>query len=616
MKRLCDWLVSAYPSDVPMPAGRGNKMPLFAHADGAWSWTALYRWQSYHITQRFDWGILLKELCVVDVDDPPLAAELEERFPVLCEVPCEMTTHGRHYFFARSSLCDSAGFYDQRSGVIAKVDLKTRCRTGTAGFIIVAPSLGKQWLRTPWQAGDVLAPIPEDLLRAVAAPTHPRASVTLSFRDGDMVLRDDPELFKFKLINVLIEDGEEIPIGIGDVRTMATLLHFCRHRTYPDWPIDLGAVRELADYLLCSEKLSRALSSTVPSSPTAWLHCLSRVDEAWATARVRQEVIEVTPSTQLFYAPLAKDAQWLFPSRSAIGLAEGTPLLREDISAHLREALPDAVARLMARVPQLALAGGAMLDAACPHLLVDPNDFDLYYIGDGNILLALEEAHDILGPTTAVRTGAAYTFARDDMTVQIILRRYVDVAHVIRSFDMAPCQIVWFGGRIFATREWTHSMRHMSICVDFRAWTTASVSRIYKYYSKGFEILVPATDRARFRQRFVKGPGVANIFAVEAEMLREHWWVSPANRSNRPSGEDVRKTVRRVNFFGARHASGYEGFVGSSMLYVARAIVQRGLTWVGLYPRRASRLELPIAVPDASTTPFHGSSPCFSSLYE
>ena len=74
---------------------------------------------------------------------------------------------------------DAAGYYDSHGAVEADVDFKSRCFTGGRGLVLVPPSQGKTWLQKPWElclAGD-LPDIPDALLRAVATPAHPPATI-------------------------------------------------------------------------------------------------------------------------------------------------------------------------------------------------------------------------------------------------------------------------------------------------------------------------------------------------------------------------------------------------------------------------------------------------------
>ncbi len=57
-------------------------------------------------------------------------------------------------------------------------------QNGTGGIVLVAPSTGKRWLTTPTAASAAAPPIPDDLLQAIAVPTHPAVDARLQFDDG------------------------------------------------------------------------------------------------------------------------------------------------------------------------------------------------------------------------------------------------------------------------------------------------------------------------------------------------------------------------------------------------------------------------------------------------
>lgn len=90
-----------------------------------------------------DVGLLLRDLCVVDVDTFADADALEARFPELRAAPAEATARGRHYFFTRSPLADEHGYYDGAAQRTPTVDFKTRAWGGGSGFVVVAPSQDK-----------------------------------------------------------------------------------------------------------------------------------------------------------------------------------------------------------------------------------------------------------------------------------------------------------------------------------------------------------------------------------------------------------------------------------------------------------------------------------------
>ena len=169
---LEEWLKTYHPSDVLMPIATGRKCPMFGHKGNKWSWAKYDEFAAGGCVDRegnpCDWSIVLSTLCVIDADSVEVAAELEERFPVLRRVPCEQTRRGFHYFFKRSARADELGCWDGCAQVLAQIDFKTKTATGTGGIIVVSPSSHKTWIRAPWLTP--LEAIPDDLLDAVAAP--------------------------------------------------------------------------------------------------------------------------------------------------------------------------------------------------------------------------------------------------------------------------------------------------------------------------------------------------------------------------------------------------------------------------------------------------------------
>ena len=143
-RRLEQWLKLNYSTDVLMPAPLGEKRPAYTHAAGSWTW-ARYDWavRERGALASKDVGILLRDLCVVDVDTAADAEALEARFPELRAAPAEATARGRHYFFARSHRADAHGYYDGPAQRTPAVDFKSRAWGGGSGFVVVAPSTNK-----------------------------------------------------------------------------------------------------------------------------------------------------------------------------------------------------------------------------------------------------------------------------------------------------------------------------------------------------------------------------------------------------------------------------------------------------------------------------------------
>lgn len=268
------WLRVQYPHDVMMPCAKGTKRPLYMHRNPlTWSWHQFdvsVRSSTRHardrgaappgatcaayqqFLQEHDVGILLQDLCVVDVDDLALATELEERFPVLKQVPREQTRKGRHYFFERSELANRHGYYDGASQRIRGVDLKTRTHTGGAGFLVIAPSTDKRFICMPHTTGGGLLPIPDDLLEAVAVPRHAAMRVCIEYLSAEsgeyehLVLTDSQLITRLDYVSMFIDEPLPHKAPLPD--------QLCR---------DLAVTRELLEdtFFACSLGVTRAFPS-------------------------------------------------------------------------------------------------------------------------------------------------------------------------------------------------------------------------------------------------------------------------------------------------------------------------------------------------------------------
>lgn len=162
-----------------MPLKAKGKSPLFAHAkEGSWTKEKLEEFERRN-PEHGTWGLLLDRLCVVDADDAETVAWLEGQgtsgeVPEMKRCPIQATKKGRHYVFLRPQWADEEGYWDgarQRPESMRKVDLKTRCSTGTRGVLVVSPSEGKRWLpgRAPWDVAS-LEEMPRGLMEKVAMP--------------------------------------------------------------------------------------------------------------------------------------------------------------------------------------------------------------------------------------------------------------------------------------------------------------------------------------------------------------------------------------------------------------------------------------------------------------
>jgi hypothetical protein len=138
---------------------------------------------------------------------------------------------------------------------------------------------------------------------------------------------------------------------------------------------------------------------------------------------------------------------------------------------------------------------------------------------------------------------------------------------VILSFDLAPTKClarVDASGALVveALPAWIEAMRTACFYTDTAAWNAASIGRVYKYMSKGFEACVPGVRRDLFTKISTHATkwdkGFYNLFTIEREILwrRDH----PRYRRTPlppPAGitPDDLRTVSRVLRFGSDYDS-------------------------------------------------------------
>lgn len=146
---LVTWLRSAHPKNVLIPVPKGEKRPIFPYRHDEWTWESFDAFIATGFN-NVDWAIILKDLCVVDADDPEVAARLESAFPVLRQVPAEKTRRGTHYFFRRSAVADEQCYFDccGSQSVLEHVDFKSITQTGTGGIIVVSPRFHPPQIRS------------------------------------------------------------------------------------------------------------------------------------------------------------------------------------------------------------------------------------------------------------------------------------------------------------------------------------------------------------------------------------------------------------------------------------------------------------------------------------
>lgn len=540
-RSLTDWLVNNHPRDIVVPCISGTKHPAFRHKNQKWSWNCLARYTRsipiWKFFDQYDIGILLHDICVIDIDDPIVALEFEERFPVLLSAPCELTKNGVHYFFERSDVCNADGYYDGARQVIQGVDFKTVCSNGTSGFVAVSPSTNKQWVRPIWEFD--LSPIPDNLLKAVAKSKHERIELNIVFPDdfdNVLTIRDRRLAMHFDVFKVSIREftGESIPIRQFAHSELKQLLFAMTHNItsfFPDYN-NVQRVLSLASYLGINTKELRAFQV---GGYVNWMVDVScRIGNSIAQSMHQEalfrigavediQLCEITAHSMGcmdFDVITPNDDWWMFSGETT--LANLHTRLKESVS------VPCIIKDWLSLYPKnLVLAGGAALDAVVEGLLAPPSDFDFFIVGD----IDEEEACQIVDSLTKDKrvvpiymSKNAVTVRFDDAyTIQIITRRYKNGQHLLASFDVQPCKIMlkYDESRsdliAYATTTWVWSVFNRVMIVSLDTWGCASYARILKYASRGFAVFIPCTTKSLIREDIASrnDNGIGQMFSFE-----------------------------------------------------------------------------------------------------
>lgn len=527
-------------------------------------------------------GLLLSQLCCIDVDSTAVANELENRFPVLQQAAMETTAQGRHYLFSRSARCDSHGYYDGSRQRNSRIDFKTRCSSGTQGFLVVAPSPGKSWVRAPWESElQTLPNIPDDLLHAVARPQHTPEQLKIHFVATDEILHlvTPPWLWRCAYGQMFLSDtcsdGAQqplsMPLPIFCLQNFLDLSDACiLNGCYAGSSDQASDCVELADFLGLDKKLFKQLAADV-----AYAKRLQTHSQAWADSRCQElkwrlqladdkmdpevTLVEVDDSlaARLLYKPLSgstiEDRFQLFHSLPrALPKSHSEKLLSASPSLAASDQMPPFVLKLLRQYKgKMMLAGGSVLGmvAADNANIGKGNDYDLFLFG-----ISRDEATEIIKTILtepevelACTTGKAVSFRvlwyNKSVDIQVILILAKSAAHVLHGFDWPPSKIgvlaTKTGLRLVATPSWILAVQSLAFPVDPSTWSQSSPVRLVKYYTRGFDVIIPGLRRNMLKQSFVGAigrlTGIAAVFGIEHHILarrRSTWsWRRTSGRA-------------------------------------------------------------------------------------
>lgn len=508
-RSLGTWLRRNAPGDIMMPVAE-NKAPMFAHANKQWSWHRFLRLQ---FAPDRNVGILLHDLCVVDVDCKAICAELCNRFPILLTTAHEKSRKGMHFFFRRSLRANAYGYYDGAAQRMTSVDFKTVCSNGTSGFVVVAPSTDKEWVIAPWELAD-LPEIPDDLLDVVARLRHMAITTQVRMmKTGETLHIVDSVALGRLAYTAMFEGMDEIPIPVGDAATLNALLQAMDtgRMGIPDkrgaWEAFIESVIHLADFLGLRVDDMRALEAHAYESMRLW----DRYPEVAYVVEYQDmgELLDIAAcAATARFCPTELGSDAVLRARP-LHLESGAALIEPDFMEVLEDSIPTTVRQLLLRFQsRLIIAGGFVTGEVVPHY-GSRSDIDLFVTGS-----TMEEANEIAeafishaSVRPVFRTGNAVTFYVDEgesedcaIPVQIVLTLYADPAAVLHGFDLDPCRAcAFYEGtqlRVMATPSWLQAVSTASYPLRSEHWTMSSTARIIKYTVKGFQAYIPGLDRS------------------------------------------------------------------------------------------------------------------------
>lgn len=579
---LASWLRDTYPDDVLMPCCPGEKRPLYCHTQSRWSW-ADYNRQVKTKGVSPETGVLLSQLCCIDVDCNPVADELEKRFPILRHTAMETTSQGRHYLFSRSERADSHGYYDGARQRNSRIDFKTRCFNGTQGFLVVAPSHGKTWVRAPWESElQSLLTIPDDLLHAVARPQHEPRQVRIHFvaTNETLDIVTPPWLWKCAYGQMFLDDncsdGDQhplsIPLPMFSMQNFLDLSDACSldgcYAGSSDSSQALDCV-QLADFLGLDKKMFHQLAADVAhvqrlhSCSQAWTNS-RRQELKWRLQLAHQQVdpeetlieIDKAFASQMSYEPLSgkieEESRLFHCLPAALPRIQQPDLLSSSPTSAITSKTPLFVLRLLRQYQgRMILAGGSVLGmmAADDATIGSGNDYDLFLFGISRDS-ATEIVKAILSEPEvelACVTGKAVSFrvVRFGQTydIQVILLLAQSAAHVLHGFDWPPSKVgvlaTKTGIRVVATPSWVLAVKSLAFPVDPSTWSQSSPVRLIKYYSRGFDVFLPGMRRDMLKYnptaKTDQLSGIAAVFSLEQQILarrKSQWsWLRKTGRA-------------------------------------------------------------------------------------
>lgn len=192
------------------------------------------------------------------------------------------------------------------------------------------------------------------------------------------------------------------------------------------------------------------------------------------------------------------------------------------------------------QIPNVVAAGGFALNYICPDISCgDDIDIFIWGVSEEEALEKIRQIGNITGNFEnrsdddcsrrkwGFLSGHAITFDAPTIKVQVILRIYKSPAEILHGFDIPASKVLLVSNpdkkiETWATKSFITCMKYRTIWTDPERQSQTYIIRLYKYWSKGFDVLLVGLDRKKvnnilYTTRFQKLKGMARI--VKSEQL-------------------------------------------------------------------------------------------------
>lgn len=145
------------------------------------------------------------------------------------------------------------------------------------------------------------------------------------------------------------------------------------------------------------------------------------------------------------------------------------------------------------------LAGGAIRSFVDG---TEPNDFDVFMVGDGSLKAELVARCDAEF-TNTFRCPQEFLFTYDTPfgKTQIIAPRIYDsVNDILDSFDLTACRAAYDGTYLHTDKDFIRSVKKKTTRLHRLTYPTATMNRIFKYRTYGYNTFQATEDFIRAMQ--------------------------------------------------------------------------------------------------------------------